>query len=174
MGWLSRFGRGEEPATPEPQAPSRFPALEDATFDDDGIGPLRPRERGLGEAEVQRIRAGLAGLAERAIAVDDIEAIGAGYDREYEEWAAARSRQRPDHAEIVDRYAIAIGEYLTRQTDLRWRIVTDVFGTDLALADRVEGEFVVVPGNLVAARWMRGETGWIPGVVRHLVRVRDR
>jgi hypothetical protein len=30
----------------------------------------------------------------------------------------------------------------------------------------------VVPGNLVAARWINGETGWLPGVVRHLVRVR--
>jgi hypothetical protein len=30
----------------------------------------------------------------------------------------------------------------------------------------------VVPANLVAARWMNGETGWLPGVVGHLVRVR--
>ena len=71
-----------------------------------------------------------------------------------------------------ERFAIGVGEFLARHTDLRWRIVTDVFGTDLALADEREGDFVVVPGNLVASRWMRGETGWIPGVVSHLVNVR--
>ena len=32
--------------------------------------------------------------------------------------------------------------------------------------------YTFVPGNLVASRWMRGETGWIPGVVSHLVNVR--
>ena len=73
---------------------------------------------------------------------------------------------------IVEAYAIGIGEYLSRTTDLRWRVVTDVFGTDLAVADQREGDFVVVPHNLVAARWMRGETGWLAGVVGHIVAVR--
>jgi hypothetical protein len=49
--------------------------------------------------------------------------------------------------------------------------VTDAFGTDLAVAGGKD-DFVVVPGNLVAARWMNAETGWVPGVVGHLVRVR--
>jgi hypothetical protein len=31
-----------------------------------------------------------------------------------------------------------------------------------------------VPHNLVAGRWMRGETGWVPGVVGHMVRRRNR
>ena len=49
-------------------------------------------------------------------------------------------------------------------------MVTDVFGTDLSLTEGFKGSFVVVPHNLVAGRWMRGETGWIPAVVGHIVR----
>jgi hypothetical protein len=52
-------------------------------------------------------------------------------------------------------------------------VVTDVFGTDLGLV-AARADTVVVPHNLVGARWMRGETGWIPGVVEHLVRIRPR
>lgn len=74
---------------------------------------------------------------------------------------------------IVDRYALLIGEYVARRTDLEWQIVTDVFGTDLAVADRFGVTFVIVPSNLVAVRWMRGETGWVPGVVGHMVRCRE-
>ena len=59
----------------------------------------------------------------------------------------------------------------TGTTDLSWSRVTDAFGTDLAVAGGKD-DFVVVPGNLVAARWMNAETGWVPGVVGHLVRVR--
>ncbi len=74
----------------------------------------------------------------------------------------------------MTRYALGIGEHLHRHTDLDWQLVTDVFGTDLAVAGGFSGSFSVVPGNLVASRWMRGETGWLPGVVGHLVALRDR
>ncbi|MEO8830322.1 hypothetical protein [Lapillicoccus sp.] len=46
------------------------------------------------------------------------------------------------------------------------------FGTDLAVAGGPD-ELVVVPQNLIAARWVNFERGWLPGVVAHLVRVRD-
>ena len=80
----------------------------------------------------------------------------------------------PDHAAVVECYALAIGEHLHRHTDLDWQLVTDVFGTDLSLTEGFKGSFVVVPHNLVAGRWMRGETGWVPAVVGHLVRRRNR
>jgi hypothetical protein len=185
MAWFTRKkgASAEEPAAPE-SSPGRglaspagggahaLSALEtdESLLDESGLGPLRPRERGLGDRERARIADALAALADAGVAVDDIGSVGSAYDRAYAEWAAAR--RRGDHDTIVERFAIGIGEHLARHTDLRWRIVTDVFGTDLALADDRDGDFVVVPGNLVAARWMRGETGWIPGVVGHLVRLR--
>lgn len=48
-----------------------------------------------------------------------------------------------------------------------------MFGTDIGLAEGPRSAFIVVPRSLVAARWMRGETGWIPGVLKHLISCRD-
>jgi len=87
------------------------------------------------------------------------------------QWRDASTSRQEGHEAIVERYAIGIGEHLSRHTDLSWALVTDAFGTDLALAGGRD-EFVVVPSNLVAARWLNQERGWIPGVVAHLVRVR--
>ena len=73
----------------------------------------------------------------------------------------------------METYAVAIGEHLARHSAREWAIVTDVFGTDLGLV-AARADTVVVPHNLVGARWMRGETGWVPGVVSHLVSIRPR
>ena len=130
--------------------------------------PLTPESRKIGAAEREGIDAGLGALAAEGVDVDDLASIGAGLDRALARWLADKAE---DHDAIVDRYAIGIGEHLHRHTDLAWEVVTDVFGTDLAVA---AGDFVVVPSNLVAVRWMRRETGWVPGVVGHIVQVRDR
>lgn len=161
-------GHGEREVT----GAERFYETDASLVDESGMGPLRPRDRALGERDRERVATALAALSEGGVDVGDLDALGAAYDTTYTEWRAAGKRSREDHDLIVERFAIGLGEHLTRHTDLRWRIVTDVFGTDLAIADRREGDFVVVPGNLVAARWMRGETGWLPGVARHLIAVR--
>jgi hypothetical protein len=127
-----------------------------------------PVTRKVGDEERDRVAAGLAAVQEEGVDVDDLASIGAGFDRALTSWMSDRSG---DHDAIVERYAIAVGEHLHRHTDLAWEVVTDVFGTDLAVA---AGDFVVVPSNLVAVRWMRRETGWIPSVVGHLVTLRTR
>ena len=120
----------------------------------------------------------VAGVVELVVVdvVDDLTSLGAGYDAAYRGWkdAAESDSAADDHAAIVERYAVGIGEHLDRHTDLDWQVVTDVFGTDLALTEGMRGAFVVVPHNLVAGRWMRGETGWIPAVVGHMVARRTR
>jgi hypothetical protein len=47
------------------------------------------------------------------------------------------------------------------------KIVTDQFGTDLAVV-RQPGDLTVVPANLVAKRWASGETNWLVPVVSML------
>jgi hypothetical protein len=130
--------------------------------------PLKPESRKPGEEERARIDAALAALEADGVDVDDLDSIGAGLDRALASWV---SRQGEDHDAIVERYSVAVGEHLHRHTDLAWEVVTDVFGTDLGVA---AGDFVVVPSNLVAVRWMRRETGWVPAVVGHLVTLRTR
>ncbi|HNQ06825.1 MAG TPA: DUF3806 domain-containing protein [Tetrasphaera sp.] len=174
MGLFRRSGNGDgDTSAGEANAGvSRFHETDDSLVDGDGMGPLRPRDRGLGEQERARIAAGLAALGSAGVDIADLDAMGAAYDATYAAWRDTAKRKRENHDALVEQFAIGLGEHLTRHTDLRWRIVTDVFGTDLAIADQREGDFVVVPGNLVASRWMRGETGWLPGVARHLIRVR--
>jgi hypothetical protein len=133
--------------------------------------PFRPAIERLGVEEQQRLAAGRAAVEQAGIDVTDLDAVGAAYDEALTTWQAARKGEQEDEREIVERFAIAIGEHLHRSTDLSWSRVTDAFGTDLAVAGGKD-DFVVVPGNLVAARWMNAETGWVPGVVGHLVRVR--
>jgi hypothetical protein len=161
MGLLDRFRRT---ADDEP----RVRALPDPGEEPVARLPLKPESRKLGEQERARIDAGLAALEAEGVDVDDLASIGAGLDRALASWV---SSQGEGHDAIVERYAVAVGEHLHRHTDLAWEVVTDVFGTDLAVA---AGDFVVVPSNLVAVRWMRRETGWVPPVVGHLVTLRNR
>jgi hypothetical protein len=133
--------------------------------------PLRPEIERPGDAEWARLAAGRKSVEAAGLDPDDLDALGAAYDAAAAAWKDGRKSEREDEREIVERFAIAIGEHLHRHTDLGWSRVTDAFGTDLAVAGGKD-DFVVVPGNLVAARWMNGETGWLPGVVSHLVRVR--
>jgi Domain of unknown function (DUF3806) len=164
MAW---FGRKRDNAPADEPEPTTEP---DAVLGDD----LQPVVAAIGADEQARIEGAVAAVEAEGVDVDDVESIGAGLDRAYVTWQSAPESERPDHAAVVERYALAIGEHLHRHTDLDWQLVTDVFGTDLALTEGFKASFVVVPHNLVAGRWMRGETGWIPPVVGHLVRRRNR
>ncbi len=168
MAWFSRKDKQDDgPA--EREAPQRSMVAE--ADPEDVELPLRPAIERLGVEEQQRLAAGRAAVEKAGLDVTDLDALGAAYDEALTTWQAARKGEQEDEREIVERFAIAIGEHLHRATDLSWSRVTDAFGTDLAVAGGKD-DFVVVPGNLVAARWMNAETGWVPGVVGHLVRVR--
>ena len=168
MAWFSRKDKQDDgPA--EREAPQRSMVAE--ADPEDVELPFRPAIERLGVEEQQRLAAGRAAVEQAGIDVTDLDAVGAAYDEALTTWQAARKGEQEDEREIVERFAIAIGEHLHRSTDLSWSRVTDAFGTDLAVAGGKD-DFVVVPGNLVAARWMNAETGWVPGVVGHLVRVR--
>jgi len=168
MAW---FGRRKD-EVPEPVEDLELASAGDQLVADGDS--LRPVVKGLGADETARIEAALDALKAVGIDVDDLGSLSAGLDAAYTAWAQGREDDRPDHAAVVERYAIGIGEHLDRHTDLDWQVVTDVFGTDLALTEGFKGSFVVVPHNLVAGRWMRGEIGWIPAVVGHIVRRRTR
>lgn len=162
MGFLDRLKRTVTPAEP------RVRTLPDPGEEPLAELPLTPESRRVGEEERARIAAGLEAVAADGVDVDDLRSISDGLDRALDGWLADKGG---DHDAIVERYAVAVGEHLARRTDLAWEVVTDVFGTDLAVA---AGDFVVVPTNLVAVRWMRREKGWVPQVVGHLVQVRTR
>ena len=149
-------------------------APEAADVDDDDLiadMPERPIARPLEDAERERIAAGIEAARAEGVDIDDLDSIGSHYDDAYRRASADPGALSPDS--VVETYAIAIGEHLARHSAREWAVVTDVFGTDLGLV-AARADTVVVPHNLVGARWMRRETGWIPGVVAHLVGLRPR
>lgn len=172
MAWFGRR-RGSQPA-PEPrESRQRDLAGAGESLVSDGAA-LQPVVDAVPPQDRARIDEAVAALQADGVDLDDLESIGAALDAAYRSWESAPLGARPDHAAIVERFALAIGTHLDRHTDLDWQVVTDVFGTDLALTEGFKGTFVVVPHNLVAGRWMRGETRWVPAVVGHLVRRRTR
>lgn len=169
MAWFRRGGRSTE--TEEPRAGTGSSGQGFGLGDD---VPETPVVEGVPEQEQARITAALTELEAAGVDVDDLTSIGAGLDAAFLAWESTPEPGREPHDRIVERFALGIGEHLHRHTDLRWQLVTDAFGTDLAVADGRRGGFVVVPMNLVAVRWLRREQGWVPGVVGHLVRLRTR
>ena len=171
MGLFSRKGKDDtaEPAdatavaeSTRPRATTRWPPT----------SPGGPVASPLGDDERARIAAALEHAAAEGVDVDDLASIGSHYDAAYRRWAdEGGSGEGPDI--VVETYAVAIGEHLARHSAREWAVVTDVFGTDLGLV-AARADTVIVPHNLVGARWMRGETGWVPGVVSHLVSIRPR
>ena len=169
MAWFKRGGRSS--ATEEVREPEKG----SGASADLGLGdevPLTPVVDGVPEDQKARIAEALRELEADGVDVDDLTSLGAGLDAAFVAWEATPESGREPHDRIVERFALGIGEHLHRHTDLRWQVVTDAFGTDLAVADGFRGNFVVVPMNLVAVRWLRREQGWVPGVVGHLVRRR--
>ena len=172
VAWFSRKDKDAVVDSDEERPGSAAPEGEDTDLPEyDPCVPLRPRINAVGDEEQQRIDAGLAALAAEGVDVDDLASLGARYDAALAAWHKTSKRHREDDAVVTERFAIGIGEHLSRHTDLHWSLVRDAFGTDLAVASGRD-EFVVVPTNLVTARWFNGERGWLPGVVGHLVHVR--
>jgi hypothetical protein len=168
MGLFSRKSK-DTAGEAEPDVSADLPDP-DSTLASDFTG--RPVANPLGDAERARIAAAIDRASAAGVDVDDLSSIGAHYDEAYRRCAADPAHSDGPDA-VVDTYAIAIGEHLARHSAREWAVVTDVFGTDLGLV-AARAETVIVPHNLVGARWMRGETGWIPGVVGHLVAMRPR
>jgi hypothetical protein len=167
MAWFRRGRDSSEVSAPDRGAPADGLALGDEA-------PLTPVVEGVPPEEQQRIAGAVEALAASGVDIDSLDSLGAALDAAFVAWDATPEAQREPHDRIIERFALGIGEHLSRHTNLDWQVVTDAFGTDLAVADGRRGDFVVVPMNLVAVRWLRREVGWVPGVVGHLVRLRTR
>jgi uncharacterized protein DUF3806 len=172
MGILDRFRSGDDSAPTSARVAQSEPAGSyDAAGDAEEELPLRPRYAPLEVATWEEVKATISALEAEGVDLDDLDSIAALYERELTAWEALSKRDRPNHAPIVYKVAVAIGEYLVRHTDMRWFWVTDAFGSALSVAAQYD-DFVVVPRDLVGVRWLSRSRGWVTGVVGHMERVR--
>lgn len=166
MGWFSRGDRHTPTAADDPELAA------DGAMADDPL-PGRPRWRALSPQQQVELETELAALRAAGVDVTDVSALGGALDAAMDLWYAVKERDREGYAVVTHRWGVGLGAYLESATDLRWGMVTDVYGTDLGLMG-AEDNMVIVPQNLVSARWLNHQTGWVPGVLGHIVQLRTR
>lgn len=98
----------------------------------------------------------------------DIVALGAAYDAALRGWTSVSPDERPDPNGLINRLGIGFGEHVRRQTGLAWVIAADEHGTELALHGQ-PGDVLLYPANLVAKRWVAGDTGVLPELAATLI-----
>lgn len=162
MGLFDRL-RGRRPSASSP-ADEGSPDDETATADASDLAVDAVTTAAPGAAELARIKSGLARAGELGMG-SGLESIEAAFLALLERQEAGQDVPGED----VTAVAFAIGDHLTRH-GYRWALVSDPFGTDLGL-EALRGRTTLVPHSLVAARWMRGDHGWVTGVVTHLIRI---
>jgi hypothetical protein len=126
---------------------------------------IRPLDRAA-----QRALAGWLGDA-RAAGVDvaDLDSIGATYDDYVHQVLLTPAAERVDPTPTLTMIAMAMGEYLQRNSSLQWRVAGDAQGTDLALAS-ADDLGVLYPIDPVAQAWEQRQRGWLPVFARELMR----
>lgn len=122
------------------------------------------------DRKAQRALAGWLGDAQAAgVDVDDVESIGAAYDSYVHEVLLTPAAERVDPTPTLTMIAMAMGEYLQRNSSLQWRVAGDSQGADLALAS-ADDLGVLYPIDPVAQAWSQRQRGWLPLFTRELMR----
>ena len=122
------------------------------------------------DRKAQRALAGWLGDAQAAgVDVDDIDSIGAAYDDYVHDVLLTPAAERVDPTPTLTMIAMAMGEYLRRNSSLQWRVAGDSQGSDLALAS-ADDLGVLYPIDPVAQAWEQRQRGWLPVFTRELMR----
>lgn len=122
------------------------------------------------DRQAQRALAGWLGDAQAAgVDVDDLESIGKSYDDYVDEMLLTPADERPDPTPTLTMIAMAMGEYLQRNSSLQWRVVEDAQGTDLALSS-ADDLGVLYPIDPVAQAWEQRQRSWIPVFAHELLK----
>jgi hypothetical protein len=155
---LFRKAPDEEPAPPPQPGPARA--------DDPVLEPLTT-------AEVDWVRASIAGLAEQDVRLGDIDDLGRHYDEMLNAWLRLDELQRPAPDAIINQIGLAFGQYVADRARLDWTVSTDERGADIALR-RPSGKVVFYPTNLVAQRWAAHERSTLPALARDMIATVDQ
>lgn len=110
----------------------------------------------------------LADAREFGIDIEDLDSIGEAFDEHLLAVMEQEPDDRQDPTAFCTMVGMAMGEYLARNSDLRWRIITDDEGTDLGLANPEETG-VLFPADPVAGAWQEQSFGWLPVWVGQLM-----
>ena len=89
------------------------------------------------------------------------------------EWTATPGEERDDPNAYINAVGLAFGQSLVDALGLEWAVVTDEYGTEIAVRGQ-PGDLLVFPTNLVAKRFESGETHFLAEIQAGVaVRVRE-
>jgi Domain of unknown function (DUF3806) len=83
-------------------------------------------------------------------------------------WDGQPEESRPDPNPIINAVALAFGQHLVDALGLQWAVVTDEYGTELAVHGD-PGDILVFPANLVAKRFESRTVGFIAPLLQQMV-----
>lgn len=106
----------------------------------------------------------LAALRAQGVDPSDADALGRHYDAAYAAWSAGED---VDANAAVNRIGAGLGAFWVGRLPLRWAVVTDQWGTEMAVHGQ-PGDIVLTPMSMVGKRWSEGETGFVPELARGL------
>jgi hypothetical protein len=119
------------------------------------------------DAEAEWVRTNVMGVREAAggeASPAQIDELYAGW---FEEWTAKPEEDREDPNPMINAFGLAFGQVLVDELGLDWAVVTDKYGTEIAVHGQ-PGDLLVFPPNLVAKRFERGETHFLQPIYQEI------
>jgi len=95
------------------------------------------------------------------------ELVPAVLDRTLSAWRRANEGVRPEPNVIANALGIAFGHFLARELGLDWAVVSDEYGTDMALHGS-PGDILLFPTSSVAKRIAAGENVFFNDLFQHM------
>lgn len=114
----------------------------------------------IGPAEQEVLMRWLDDAARANIDVTDVESIDAAYEGYVDHVITQEEDEREDPTPFVAMLGFALGQWLTRETVLEWRVITDAEGRDIGLSLPDESS-IMFPSDFIADAWNDMQRDWL-------------